>query len=246
MDTVDARSAGDVEVSRVWADILSQAVTGECIGMQNYASMAGLFDDIPSQIDAVEHAFNELTHARAFRAAADELGVAVIEDAQAPYWRRIRTAFLRHVEARDMTACLIVQEVMLESFAVSMYHAVAEVTSGRLARTFGAIAKEEEGHLEHSIHELQVELARDHEAFEEKVGTLHEEIMTILAQMVARRDLCGPCGLCGSGCVKDSLHLVGLSTQELRGRALNYYLRTLDRIGVRGELSLRWVANLPA
>jgi hypothetical protein len=27
--------------------------------------------------------------------------------------------------------------------------------------------------------------------------------------------------------------------------ALNRYLRTLDRIGVRGELSLSWVARLP-
>jgi fatty aldehyde decarbonylase len=246
MLSAPAGPSSEVDATRgVWADILSQAVTGELIGMQNYASMAGLFSDTASQIDAVEHANNELSHARAFRRAAEDLGVAIIEDAQAPYWRRIRESFLRQVAARDVTACLIVQEVMLESFAVSMYQAVAEVAEGKLARTFAAISKEEEGHLEHSVTELQDELGRDLSGFEEKVGCLHEEVMTILAEMVAKRDLSGHCGLCHGACIKDSLHHIGLTTPELRGRALNYYLKTLDRIGVRGELSLGWVANLP-
>lgn len=231
----------------VWADILSQAVTGELIGMQNYASMAGLLDtDVQGQIDAVEHANSELGHARAFRRAAQNLGVAVIEDVTAPYWHRIREAFLRQVHARDLSACLIVQEIMLESFAVSMYHAVADVAEGKLAKTFRAIGDEEEGHLAHAVAELQAERAANPPEFEAKVGRLHEEVMTVLAEMVAARDPAGHCGLCHGDCVKGSLHHVGLSAPELRGKALAYYLKTLDRIGVRGEESLRWVANLPA
>jgi fatty aldehyde decarbonylase len=226
--------------------MLSQAITGELIGMANYAAMTELCPDAEGQIDSVEHAFNERTHAAAFERLARELDVPVIVDPSAPYWHRIREAFLRQVRARDFSSCLIVQELMLESFAVSMYEAVADVTEGKMSQVFRAIAREEEGHLQHALDELTPEFQADPDAFEAKVGRLHEEVMTILAEMVAARDTAGACGLCRGECVKDSLHHVGLSAADLRGRALNYYLRVLDRLGIRGDRSLAWVANLPA
>ena len=69
--------------------------------------------------------------------------------------------------------------------------------------------------------------------------------MTTLAEMLGARDTVDHCGLCKAGCVKDSLHCVGLERAKLRGLALNHYLRTLDRIGIRGDRSLKWVATLP-
>jgi fatty aldehyde decarbonylase len=230
----------------VYADILSQAITGELIGMANYAAMTELCRDAESQVDSVEHAFNERSHATAFERVARDLDVPVIVNPSALYWRRIREAFLRYVRAGDLSACLIVQELMLESFAVSMYTAVADATDGKMSQVFRAIAKEEEGHLQHALDELAPEFRADPEAFERKVGRLHEEVMTILAEMVSARDPAGPCGLCRGECVKGSLHHVGLSAVDLRGHALNYYLRVLDRLGIRGDRSLAWVANLPA
>ena len=72
-----------------------------------------------------------------------------------------------------------------------------------------------------------------------------EEVMTILAEMVAARDPAGHCELCHGDCVKGSLQEIGLSAVDLRGKALNYYLRVLDRLGIPGATSLAWVANLP-
>jgi fatty aldehyde decarbonylase len=230
----------------VYADILSQAISGELVGMANYAAMVGVCADVEEQEDAVIHANSERGHATAFRRVASDLGLDVITDPSAPYWQRIHAAFLRQVERRDLSACLIVQELMLESFAVSMYEAVADAVDGTMSKVFRAIAKEEEGHLQHAIDELMPERDRDPDAFEQKVGRLHEEVMTILAEMVASRDPVGACGLCAGTCVKDSLHCIGLSAAELRGKALNYYMRVLDRMGIRGDVSLAWVANLPA
>lgn len=230
----------------VYADILSQAVTGELIGMQNYASLVELCEDVDEQMEAVEHSASEMGHAVAFRKAADRLGVDLIVDTSAPYWARIRQAYLENARAGDYSACLIIQEVMLEAFAVSMYHAVADVTDGQVGEIFRAIGAEEESHLEHAIDELRAELEQDRDAFEDKVHRLHEQVMTVLAEMVAAEDSVGHCELCAGECVKSSLHHIGLSSADLRGKALNFYLATLDRIGVRGEKSLEWVANLPA
>lgn len=229
----------------VYADILSQAVTGELIGMANYAAMCQLFDDPENQIDAVAHADNERGHAAAFRNTARDLGVTAIENLAAPYWHRVRIAFMDHVARRDIIACLVIQEVMLECFAVSMYHAVAAVAPEPIRSTFRDIGDEEEGHVDHAIAELQAALQADRDGFERKVEGLHDEVMTILAEMVAAKDTVPTCGLCHGECVKGALKEVGLDRTTMRGQALNYYLRILDRVGVRGERSLAWVARLP-
>lgn len=229
----------------VFADILSQAITGELVGMANYAAMVRLYPDAESQRGAVEHAASELRHAEAFSRAARDLGVTPIVNLEAPYWQRVRSIFLRYIDAGDSIACVLIQEVMLESFAVSLYHAVADVAHSRLANVFRAIGDEEQGHVERAIDDLQAALAVDRDGFESKMETLHDEVMTTLAEMVAAKDSVAHCGLCHGDCVKGSLHLVGLERATLRGLALNNYLRTLDRIGVRGERSLQWVTRLP-
>jgi fatty aldehyde decarbonylase len=230
----------------VYADLLSQAIAGELVGMANYAAMVRLYPDPESQCDALAHAASELRHCECFRRAARDMGVVPIENLQAPYWQRVRTAFLRHADAGDRIACIVIQEVMLESFAVAMYHALADVAPDSLAKVFGAIGHEEESHVDHAIDELKAACAADPEAFEAKVEGLHFEVMSTLADMVAEKGSVGHCGLCRGSCVKKSLPGVGLDRATLRGRALNQYLRILDRIGVRGERSLAWVAGLPA
>jgi len=229
----------------VFADILSQAITGELIGMANYAAMLRLYRDPDDQCDILRRAATELGHSERFRRAARDLGVTPIVNLEAPYWLRIRTSFLRHVDASDVIGCLVIQEVMLESFAFSMYHAVADVAQERLAAVFRSIGDEEEGHGDHATETLKAALAADREGFEAKVENLHDEVMTTLAEMLAGSDSVGHCGLCHGECVKASLPQVGLDRAALRGLAVNRYLRTLDAIGVRGERSLAWVARLP-
>jgi hypothetical protein len=45
--------------------------------------------------------------------------------------------------------------------------------------------------------------------------------------------------------VKPSLFEVSLSAAELRGASLQQYLKTLDMLGIPGEVTLAWVAQLP-
>lgn len=244
-DSCAVELESSAEQRAVYADILSQAITGELVGMANYAAMVRLYRDEGRQRDALIHAATEMAHAERFKRAARELGVTPIVNLDAPYWLRIRTSFLRQVDACDSIGCIVTQEVMLESFAFAMYHAVADVAHEPLASVFRAIGDDEAGHVDHAIMELQCALSADRDGFEGKVEMIHDEVMTTLAEMLGAKDSVGHCGLCHGDCVKGSLYKVGLDRATLRGLALNRYLRTLDRIGVRGERSLAWVARLP-
>ncbi len=229
----------------IWKDILAQAVTGEIVGALNYETLAGLYDDDHEKAEALEHAESEHTHARMFSAVGRDLGIEVTADTDAPYWQRIRSAFLSRAHANDLIGCIIAQEVMLESFAVASYQRVGEVAPGKLGHVFSFIANQEGEHVEHAVELLQNERARAPELFDAKVHDVHADVMTALAEMLAREDPRGHCGLCHGECVKPCLPTVGLSTSEIRGLSLNRYLRTLDAIGVPGELSLAWVTQLP-
>jgi len=229
----------------IWQDVLAQAVTGELVAVLNYTSLAGICGDPDEAADALEHAESERGHATAFTTEGKKLGIEVPNNVTARYWNRLRNAFLRQIDGRDVMACLIIQEVMLESFAVASYKRAGQVAPGSLGRTFAAIASEEEDHIHHAISILKAARALDVRRFDDKVHELHVEVMGILAQMFAREDGDGHCGLCHAACVKQSLPVVGLTSSELRGASLQHYLKTLDLLGLPGEMTLAWTAQLP-
>jgi fatty aldehyde decarbonylase len=134
---------------------------------------------------------------------------------------------------------------MLESFAVASYWRVGKVAPGSLGKTFARIAAEEEDHVDHAMAILRAERALDRQRFDDKVYRLHLDVMTTLAQMLAKECKDGHCEVCHHTCVKPSLFDVSLSAAELRGASLQQYLKTLDMLGMPGEVTLRWVTQLP-
>ena len=175
----------------VWGDILSQAVTGELIGAMNYQTLSLLSRDATEKVEALEHAAGEQMHAVMFRRVADSIDFEVRADVDAPYWARVRAAFFNRAAMGDTIGCVIIQEVMLESFAVASYRQIANAAPPIIGETFGAIATEEAEHVGHAVALLRGERARDPEAFDASVHAVHEEVMTTLAEMVARKDRAG-------------------------------------------------------
>jgi rubrerythrin len=114
-----------------------------------------------------------------------------------------------------------------------------------MGETFARIAAEEEEHIGHAMSILRSERARDAQRFDEKVYRLHLDVMTTLAQMLAKECKDGHCEVCQASCVKPSLFEVSLSAAELRGASLQQYLKTLDMLGIPGEVTLAWVSQLP-
>src|SRR5207249_7824370 len=87
----------------------------------------------------------------------------------AKHWKRLREAFLGCIAEHDFIGCLIVQEIMLESFAVASYSRVGKVAPRSLGGTFARIAAEEEDHVDHAMSILRAERARDAQRFDDKV-----------------------------------------------------------------------------
>jgi hypothetical protein len=85
----------------------------------------------------------------------------------------------------------------------------------------------------------------DAQRFDAKVYRLHLDVMTALAKMLAKECKDGHCEVCHASCVKPSLSEVTLSAAELRGASLRQYLKTLDALGLPGEVTLAWVTQLP-
>jgi len=229
----------------IWQDILAQAMTGELLAAMNYASLSEICDDPAEVADALEHAQGERGHAASFAAEACKIGVDVTNNVDAKHWKRLRDAFLRCIAERDFIACLIVQEIMLESFAVASYARVGRVAPGTLGQTFARIAAEEEDHVDHAMSILRAERDRNPQRFDDKVHRLHLDVMTTLAKMLAKECKDGHCEVCHASCVKPSLFDVSLSAAELRGASLQQYLKTLDMLGIPGEVTLAWVTQLP-
>src|SRR6202047_4193124 len=229
----------------IWQDILAQAMTGELLAAMNYASLAEICDDPAEVANALEHAEGERGHAASFAAEGRKIGVDAINNVDAKHWKRLREAFLRCIADRDFIACLIVQEIMLESFAAASYSRVGKVAPGSLGQTFARIAAEEEDHVDHAMSILRAERALDPRCFDDKVYRLHLDVMTTLAQMLAKECKDGHCEVCHHTCVKPSLFEVSLSAAELRGASLQQYLKTLDMLGIPGEVTLAWVTQLP-
>lgn len=229
----------------IWQDVLAQAVTGELVAAMNYAALAAICDDPQEAEEAREHAAIERSHAAAFMAAGRKVGVDVVSNVDGKHWKRLREAFMRCVEERDVIGCLIVQEIMLEAFALASYSRVAIVAPGSLGRVFGAIAADEQEHADHAMAILKAERDANPDRFDDKLHRLHLEVMTTLALMLTKECKDGHCEVCQSSCVKPSLFEVNLSAALLRGASLQQYMKTLDALGLPGEITLAWIAQLP-
>jgi rubrerythrin len=236
----------EAEKTAIITDVLSQAITGEIVGMLNFAALAETIDDVHEKMEAVEHANSERMHAEGFMAIARKYYVKSITNTEGIYWNTVRKNFLYYAQSNDFIACLIIQEVMLESFAVSMYRDVGRAIGGEIGTLFLATSDEEKEHLEHATSILRQELEKDPDGFLEKFEEVHSRCMPILAEWSATTDMRGHCGVCHGDCMKDSLHHIGLTIEELRGNAFALYSRSLDNIGIPGEKSIVWIANLPA
>jgi hypothetical protein len=86
---------------------------------------------------------------------------------------------------------------------------------------------------------LRAERALDPQRLDDKLHQLHLEVMTTLAEMLARDCRTGHCEVCHSSCVNRH----SLTSAEVRSSCAEP--PCISKVGLPGKVTLAWVTQLP-
>ena len=236
----------DLRYGPVYRDVIGHSVTGESIGIEHYSRMIPLTDSIDERLDLLEDAYREKQHLLGMREVAEKLGLTPKTDLDGYYWKQIRAAFRERADAGDLLCCYIMQDIVLEAFAVVMYEAVIPGSTPFAAELVRAIATEEQGHLAHGVEALRGMYAQDPEGVRERVAFANERVARLLSEWT-RPEQCGTsCGVCAGTCVKNDLHLIEVDLASVQARFFGYYGRALRDIGLPAADVTRCLSQLAA
>ena len=226
--------------------ILSQAVAGESIAIRHMARMICLSEDLDERLELVEDAARERVHLLSLRSAAADLGVPLVA-APDPYWGEVGRAFDAFADAGDLDGCFIVQDVVLECYAITLYRALETCTEPFLAELVRRIADEEEQHLAHGIERVRRGLEGDPSIVRARIEAANESVARVLANWVRVEDcepICGVCGQVGGICAKEDLRLLGMDLSGLQPAFAQLYGDSLRAAGLGAAEVARWLARL--
>lgn len=225
--------------------IVSNAVAGEIMAIENYSDMVALMPDTASKIEAIDQAAEETRHIQMLANLGKNLGFPVAKRIVEPPWLEIRRQFRRAVDRGDLAACLIMQDLMTETMAIMLYKTLSKEaeTDERTARVAETILADELAHLEIGIARVSALLEEDRDQVQESLVWAHHRVMPELLGMISTScdSLCDVLDVdCGS------LRINSLRTDldTLRARALDQYVGTLDAVGFDVEVTNRLLATL--
>ena len=94
------------ESAEAYTDILSyvvsNAVAGEIMAVENYSDMVSMFDDVDAKLEAVDQAREEGRHIKQLASLGARLGFDVKQSIIEPEWRSIRATFREAVGKGDL------------------------------------------------------------------------------------------------------------------------------------------------
>lgn len=229
--------------------VLSNAAAGEIMAVDNYSDMVSLFDSVDEKLEAVTQAREEGRHIRQLASLGTRIGFDVQQRIIEPEWKAVRAAFRDAVSRGDLAACLVIQDVMVESMAIVTYRSLSGAdgikTDEATARTAGAILMDELEHLEIGIARLQRIRGNDPESVDRAVAWAHPLVMPQLMSL-ATTSCESLCDVLSVDCASLDPTTIGVDLDLVRSRAATQYADALDRIGVPAAVSDPLLAELGA
>ena len=235
----------DPKYGMIYRDVISHSVTGEAVGIEHYSRMIPLTSSVEERLDLLEDAYREKAHLLSMRDVGKKLGLPVKTDLDGFYWKQVRMAFKERADAGDLLCCYIMQDIIIEIFAMLLYEAVIPASTMFAARRLRRIAEEERTHLAHGVRALKEVYGRDPEGMRERVEFANERVARVLAEWTGP-DKCGTsCGVCNTECAKLDLHLLEMDMPSIQARFIDEYGKSLREIGLPAADITRWLARLP-
>src|SRR5918911_1698882 len=114
--------------------------------------------------------------------AIENYGEMVME----PQWANVRQAFHEAARKNDLAACLIIQDLMVESLAIGLYKLFASAANGdtETQPTAANLLKDELDHLEIGIKRIKALMEQDSDAVHDALVWAHHKVMPNLFEMV--------------------------------------------------------------
>ncbi len=212
--------------------LLSNAVAGELTAVQHYTALIGLTETESERRELMAQAREEGRHIRMLRTIGRERGFTVLDNCIEPEWVAIRDSFSEAVYRRDRFACLLIQEVMVETVAITLYELLSSATQvdSTTREVMAEILAEENEHLDGGVEKLRALRLADPAAAERALVWAHDQIMPELYGIASTdcEKLCDDLNVC---CDALNLDAVGAELIDLRADASAKYLDTLYRVG---------------
>lgn len=227
--------------------VVSNAISGEIMAVENYSEMVQLMPDCASRIETNKQAAEECKHILQLSKLARSLGFSVEQRIVEPQWNAIRRHFSTAVRKKNLAACLIIQDLMTETMAIVLYRTLsAEADTDRQTVSVARnILQDELEHLDMGVSRLRRMLAQSPEDVHDALVWAHHRTMPELFSMISTscHSLCDVLKLdCGSL----SLDKISTDLDTIKVNALQQYIDTLDRVGFESSVVNPLIASMSA
>ncbi|HEX7154265.1 MAG TPA: ferritin-like domain-containing protein [Thermoanaerobaculia bacterium] len=225
--------------------IVSNAIAGEIMAIENYSEMVQLMPTPEEKIETVGQAKEECKHILLLAKLGHRLDFGVQKRIVEPQWNNIRKHFSAAVAKGDLPACLIIQDLMTETMAIMLYRTLGkqEDTDPTTAQLATNILADELEHLGIGIARIKKLLAKDPDAVHDSLVWAHHRVMPELFSMISTSchflcdDLNVDCGSLSLGEIRNDI-------ESLRVQALEQYIDTLDKVGFDTTVTNALVASM--
>ena len=225
--------------------VVSNARKGEIMAIENYGEMVHLMPDTDSKIEAVTQAKEECKHILLLEKLAKNIGFPITDTMVEPQWANVRSAFHEAARKKDLAACLIIQDLMVESLAIGLYKVFASASNGDTETQAVAanLLKDELDHLEIGVRRIQGLMEQDSDSVHDALVWAHHKVMPNLFEMVHQSCdfLCSDhnldCDTVDKGTVYVDLDL-------LKVASLEHYVAMLDRANFDMKITNQLIAGM--
>lgn len=268
MDTVSSglaaapsgSSARSEHYQKLLSFVISNAWMGENMAVENYSEMVPLFSSTAEKIEATRQSKDEGKHVLLLEKLASRIGKGIDRTLIEEEWQTIRSTFREAVEKKDLAACLIIQDLMVEALAIGMYRTFAGPTNADrdAAKVAGQLLDDELRHLDIGVRRIGALLEADSEAVHDSLVWAHSRVMPAVFAMVhnACDFLCSKNVFCKSDLAYvegGELHLDGapksdvfINLESLKIAALEHYVNMLDTSGFSPRTTNQLISSMAA
>ena len=227
--------------------IVSNAVAGEVMAIENYSEMVHLMPTVEAKIEAVHQAKEECKHILLLSKLGTNLEFGVARKIVEPQWNNIRKHFSAAVARKDLAACLIIQDLMTETMAILLYTTLSKEgdTDAQTASVAANILQDELDHLQIGTKRIKAMLAEDAEKVNDALVWAHHRVMPELFGMISTSCffLCDELALdCENLCLTN----IKTDIDTLKVDALQRYVQTLDGVGFDPAVTNPLIASMSA